>query len=268
LLPDQQNLRRGGTPVLFVGDMLRFVFPFCGAAAVFFFGACSSGTEQALGPAGPVVSTPEGGPDEPDAASSGAPDAAPSPDGASTPPKVYTTIAALVTSKADLAASLYPIAVGLKWTYQIDPGITTCSGGSRTIAVRAKSTENGQDYFAVDTPCDYFAAGANRVWVVGDAVFSQVATGAASKQLSPPLTDGATWAMNSAVTGAWVRELAPVKVAAGTFDDCWSVKTVVFGGSLSTFCRGVGVVRTSSSATNGGTGFGSELTSYDFSALP
>lgn len=241
------------------------------AASAWLFAGCSPAADpqdpSARSPAVPAGATPDASVQGPPPGST--PDAGPGApaDAAPDAPQTFTTIEPLVSSKADLARSLFPVAVGLKWTYDVKPGTTTCSGRSRTITFRSKSTANGQEYFALDTVCDYFAPGANSVWIVGDAVFSQVATGAPSKSLSPPLVNGAMWAMNSVVTGTWVRELVPVTVAAGTFKDCWTVHSVPYEANV-TYCRGVGVVRTSSATGGGGTGFGSELTSYDFGALP
>jgi hypothetical protein len=106
------------------------------------------------------------------------------------------------------------------------------------------------------------------VRVVGDDVYSQVATGAESKVLAVPLAQGASWQSNASVTIDWIREMSPVTVPAGTFDDCWTAHALPWE-SWSTYCRGVGLVRSTSGDDVGAgeTGFGIELTSYDFSAL-
>ncbi len=176
-------------------------------------------------------------------------------------------IHALVASKTELASSLFPVAVGLAWTYDIDNGTTTCSSGPRTIRYRERTTSNGQTIYSLDPTCDYFAPGANKIWVVGDDVMSQVHTGAASKVLSMPIEQGGTWSINATVTGDWIRETAPVAVPGGAFDDCWTVHSTPWD-SWATYCRGVGLVKARSLSGGGATGFGFELLSYDFSALP
>lgn len=190
------------------------------------------------------------------------------PDKPSPTPKTYTTVSAIVHSKADLAASLFPIAVGLLWTYDVHNGITTCTPGPRTIRYRSKKMVGTREEYALDPLCDYFGDGADAVWVEGDAVFSSLATNAAPIILQPPLVDGAGWNNGAVVVDTLVRENGPVTVAAGTFSDCWTVHSVPWT-SDSTYCRGVGLVRMVSTTSGpGDTGFGVELTGFDFSALP
>jgi hypothetical protein len=69
-----------------------------------------------------------------------------------------------------------------------------------------------------------------------------------------PVEEGHSWenGVEPTNTYVWARETGPITVTAGTFTDCWTTVTQPGGSDQrTTYCRGVGVVRTHSTFTTG-----------------
>jgi hypothetical protein len=150
----------------------------------------------------------------------------------------------------------YPLKVGYKWTYKVDPGQTTCGGGEVTVEVREAFRQDGIEKFKVDSICNYFGPGAQITWFDGKDVMTQVATSAISRIYSDPPTEGRTWDVNAALNSTWTNAGA-VTVEAGAFTDCWKSTNDRWGG-WAIYCRGVGPVK-----GGGDSGFAWELVSFN-----
>ncbi|MCC6554805.1 MAG: hypothetical protein IT372_17660 [Polyangiaceae bacterium] len=139
-------------------------------------------------------------------------------------------------------APLFPLAVGLRWTYdvaQVGAG-SACAAGQHQAEVVGSGTLAGKQSFNMTT------------WCAGGGDAGQYAPGAGDEVfffymaewltlLSTPVEEGHTWDyVNTSFT--W-HDAGSVTVPAGTYDDCWTMTQNVEYTAYTTYCRGVGAVR-------------------------
>jgi hypothetical protein len=157
---------------------------------------------------------------------------------------------------------LFPLAVGYRWTYDVQPvgAGSTCASGTTMQEVTGTRMVDGKQAFDLVSFCA--AAGTSEVAPVGagDEVDLDY-QGTWLVMIDPTLVDGHSWPyFNSGYT--WHKE-ASVTVPAGTFTDCWTAKQNVSYTATLTYCRGVGMVRSYSSDLNG-SGWDAQLTGKSF----
>jgi hypothetical protein len=218
-----------------VESRVRYLF-FCALIG------CSSATVEPAGDAG--APSPDGG--------------ASSADGGT--PSTPGTDASKDDSTAPAEARLYPLEVGHKWTYDVAAvgGGAVCTPGTRSSEVKAKRTVSGREAFEVSSFCA--AAGTSTLAVDGDKV-QVLYNGTWLTVTDPRLEDGHQWTFyNTSYT--WRRETS-VTVPAGTFDDCWTAVQNVSYSAFTTYCRGVGPVRSYSRDLNGA-GWDAKLSAKSF----
>jgi hypothetical protein len=144
---------------------------------------------------------------------------------------------------------LHPLAVGLSWTYVVEPvgGGVVCPPGTHTSTVETETTLDGRQAFAVTNWCP--AAGTSFLSPgEGDEVFLNYDS-TWLPMIALPLQDGFSWDyFNTSFT--W-EDAGSVTVPAGTFDDCWTARQNVSYDAFLTYCRGIGMVQSHSSDLNG-----------------
>ncbi len=142
----------------------------------------------------------------------------------------------------ELKRSIFPIADGWTWTYNlITFGNSTfgvpCQPGTRTQSMSATATIQGKT--AVWLPLLCASTPTNAAYsVTGDQVWKWTGTEWIS-YLDAPLTEGRSF-ISGTRAYTWYRPYN-VTVPAGTFNDCWTKKDNR-SDSFETFCRGVGLV--------------------------
>jgi hypothetical protein len=158
-------------------------------------------------------------------------------------------------------SSLYPIAVGDSWTFNVAAvgAGSTCSPGTYTQAVQSANATGGRAAFQMTDFCtgitgtyDYSLPGGDEVDFYYDSSWAVL--------VDPMLVDGHSWTyFNTSYT--WKRETS-VSVPAGTYDDCWTAQQDVSYTAYMTYCRGVGLVHSYSSDLTGA-GWDAQLASSD-----
>jgi hypothetical protein len=123
--------------------------------------------------------------------------------------------------------------------------------------VVAESTIDGRQAFELSNWCS--AAGSSQLSPgTGDEVFLYY-DGSWLPMIALPLMEGHTWDyFNTSFT--W-ESAGTVTVPAGTFDDCWTARQNVSYEAFTTYCRGVGTVRSYSSDLTG-SGWDAVLSSH------
>ena len=159
---------------------------------------------------------------------------------------------------AGLGDAIDPIALGRKWTYDVQTfGTSPCESGSRSGTVLGARSVGGRPAFDVQSFCG--AAGTSSYSVAGDHV-EVYYMGAWVLALDTPVQEGHTWS-NGASTFTW-HDVGAVTVPAGTFTRCFKAQQSG-SASYSTYCRGVGPVRWY--YTDGaGNGYDAKLTARNF----
>jgi len=162
------------------------------------------------------------------------------------------------------AARLYPIAVGYTWTYRVVAvgSGNTCAAGVQTSKVKGTSTTGGRSGFDISSFCKAAGDSTDAPAASGDEVdFYYASSNKWLVLVDPTLEEGHTWPYaNTSFT--WHRENS-VTVPAGTFSDCWTARQNVSYTSYTTYCRGIGPVRSYSSDL-GGNGWDAQLTAKSF----
>ena len=137
--------------------------------------------------------------------------------------------------------------------------LSDSSAGSHDSKVVSQSTVGGKSAFQVASFCTGIA-GTNDYAINGDEVDLYYG-GTWLIVLDGVVQDGHTWSYaNSSFT--WKKE-GSVNVPAGTFSDCWTAKQNVSYTAFTTYCRGVGIVR-SYSMDLAGNGWDARLKSKSF----
>ena len=166
---------------------------------------------------------------------------------------------AATSTDAGLADAIDPVAVGRKWTYDVQTFGTTppCESGSRSGTVLSTSLVGGRQAFDIQSFCS--AVGTSSYSVAGDHVEVYYLS-SWILALDTPVQEGHTWS-NGASTFTW-HDVGSVTVPAGTFTRCFKAQQND-APTYSTYCRGVGPVRWY--YTDGsGNGYDAVLTSKNF----
>jgi hypothetical protein len=156
---------------------------------------------------------------------------------------------------------LFPIAVGYSWTYEVvnvGEG-AICNPGQYSSTILSSAPLEGKEAFEVTSFCSGSLGNSQIAAGVGDEVFTYF-NAAWVTAIDPILEEGHTWSFAN-TTLTWHEE-GSVTVPAGTFTDCWTAQQSSPYMSFTTYCRGVGPVR--SSATISSSGFDAKLASKSF----
>jgi hypothetical protein len=159
-------------------------------------------------------------------------------------------------------AALYPLAVGNRWSYNVQPvgGGSICAPGSHDQHVLSANAAGGRPAFQLDNFCSGAAGTYDYSQPAGDAVDFYY-QGSWAPLIELPLQEGHSWSyFNSGYT--WHRETS-VTVPAGTFTDCWTAQQNVSYTAYLTYCRGAGLVRSYSSDLTG-SGWDAQLAAKSF----
>lgn len=158
--------------------------------------------------------------------------------------------------------SLYPLAVGNTWTYDVVAvgAGSVCASGAHTTTILGTDTVDGREAFETTNWCsgvsgtDFIADGD------GDEVLFNY-SGDWLRLIAEPIQAGYSWPyFNTSYT--W-ESAGSVTVPAGTFDDCWTARQDVTYTAYQTYCRGVGLVE-SYSQDLAGNGWNARLQSKSF----
>jgi len=158
------------------------------------------------------------------------------------------------------AASIDPIVVGNKWTYDVTEvgyyPLCPTAKASEAEVVRATPRDGRQAYevtsFCKPVGSVYYAE-------EGDVVYWDY-SGAWVLVIDAPVADGHTWT-NGVTSYGW-HGLGSVTVPAGTFSDCWKAQDTL-GPTYTVLCRGVGPVIWSYRDAQGN-GYDATLTAKNF----
>ncbi|MCW5832245.1 MAG: hypothetical protein KIS78_07340 [Labilithrix sp.] len=137
---------------------------------------------------------------------------------------------------------IYPFEEDRWWDhrYAKPGGPYDCKPGVHRTTIAGRRAVGGREAWRMKTACG--AKQEIAVAVEGDELATWF-DGKWLHLLRAPLQDGARWPLAGSMM-LLTREPTPVKVEAGTFDDCWTVTLAPELPSVSTtYCRGVGVVR-------------------------
>jgi hypothetical protein len=138
------------------------------------------------------------------------------------------------------AASLYPLAIGNRWSYAITE--LTSEGCTSDIVpeliVMGTEEVDGRETFVLMGPCRW--DGEARVAAVDDEL--QQFFGTWETALAMPVETGHQWLVRGTYLFEW-RNAGLVTVPAGTFDDCWDRIGLDEPEWSRTYCVGVGPVR-------------------------
>ncbi|MBX3204774.1 MAG: hypothetical protein KF764_06880 [Labilithrix sp.] len=137
---------------------------------------------------------------------------------------------------------IYPFEEDRWWDhrYANPGGPYDCKPGVHRTTILGRKTISGREAWRMKTAC----GGRQEIAVAveGDEL-AMWFNGKWPHLLRAPLEDGARWPWVSSRMRL-TREPGPVKVEAGTFDDCWTVTLAPEIPSVATtYCRGVGIVR-------------------------
>jgi hypothetical protein len=153
-----------------------------------------------------------------------------------------------------------PIAVGRKWTYDVEVyGVYAyCKDGIHSGEALSEKELSGKHSYQVQSLCpaagvSSYAVEGDRVWVYygGDWILA----------LDAPVQAGHTWS-NGTANFTW-ESAGSVTVPGGTFDDCWTARENVGWEAFTIFCRGVGPIHWHLK-TAAGNGFDAQLTEKNF----
>jgi hypothetical protein len=135
--------------------------------------------------------------------------------------------------------SIFPMAAGYAWTFEVTEGSAACSAGthvSEVVMVVEDDIIEATSY-QLSSPCGgeggfFYAA-------VGDSIL--INRGEWLTLFGEPIEEGGSW-MDGEAVRTWQEE-GTVTVQAGTFDDCWRVLYEDNDDRYTILCRGVGRVR-------------------------
>jgi hypothetical protein len=155
---------------------------------------------------------------------------------------------------------LFPLQTGLSWTFSVsNVGIGgVCASGNYTMSVLKQESVGGKDAYEFTNWCS--AASGTSYYARGDS-FDELLlyfNNAWDIVQDGNVSDGQSWVYQG-VTYQWKDE-GTVNILAGAFDDCWTAQ-IVGENKYSTYCRGIGLVR-SYSADVSGNGWDAQLLSY------
>ncbi len=146
------------------------------------------------------------------------------------------------------AAPLFPLALGHQWTYASTLlGSGAACGTTMTQSVSSANAADGRAAFQVTTLCPpptLLTTDSYSVPTPGGDEVDYDDQGTWFTVVDPMLVDGHSWPWVQGLTLTWERVTGSVIVPAGTFDDCWTAHSSQTGNVFTTYCRGVGVVRT------------------------
>jgi hypothetical protein len=147
--------------------------------------------------------------------------------------------------------NLFPLAVGNRWTFRVTTPVASgspCPAGDHSTEIVGRSTVGGRDAFEAKHVCDVGRLDAVRLYAYSDVgVETQRCSGGVascgsswSVALPRPIVDGAQL---EAPDGERVlRRVGRLSVEAGTFDDCWELRSPGSAPLLQVYCVGVGPV--------------------------
>lgn len=152
---------------------------------------------------------------------------------------------------------LFPLEIGRVWTYEVTPSgaVPTCAGGTFSEEVLGVVEVGGEPAFEMTSFC---TAVDRTVFRVDGDVVDLDNGGRWIRVLDEPVEEGHGWNSTGPIDYTW-RSEGSVTVPAGTFESCWTRVQVVSYTAETTFCRGVGMVRSLSSDLSGA-GWDAELT--------
>jgi hypothetical protein len=159
-------------------------------------------------------------------------------------------------------AKLYPLAVGYTWTYAVAAvgAGSTCTPGTQVQQVTGTQTVDGRQAFDVSSFCAAVGTSELAPAATGDEVDYDY-SGTWLELVDPTLVAGTTWTYYD-TSFTWVS-VPSITVPAGTYTDCWTAQQNVSYTAYTTYCRGVGPVR-SYSADLTGAGWDAQLASKSF----
>jgi hypothetical protein len=145
---------------------------------------------------------------------------------------------------------LYPLKTGASWTYKVTAvgGGSVCAAGEYTSKVIGPKSVGGKDAFEVTGWCSASPGAQVIAPGAGDEVFFYY-SGEWLTLLDGNVTEGYSWSYFN-TSYKWKKEGA-VTVPAGTYNDCWSAVQNVSYTAYTTYCRGIGPVRSYSADLNG-----------------
>jgi hypothetical protein len=161
-----------------------------------------------------------------------------------------------------MSKTLFPLAVGNQWTYAVAAVGTgsICNAGSHSQRVISTNAVAGRPAFQLNSFCtalpsvNDYAAGPKADQI--DFYYQ----GTWLTFLDPNLTQGHSWPYFN--TSFYWRHETQIVVPAGIYNDCWTTVQDVAYTAYSTYCRGVGLVRSYSSDLNGN-GWDAKLASFN-----
>jgi hypothetical protein len=164
-------------------------------------------------------------------------------------------------ASADLAAGdlaaptapLWPFNIGNSWSYS---ATGFCTGTIDRIVASANPTDGRAAFQIASSSTGCTTVDVSYSTPGGDEVDVDI-LGAWSTIIDPLLVEGHSWTYYGSTVLTW-HEQAFVTVAAGTFNDCWTANSSDPSIATNTYCRGVGLVQSTSSSLN------QELTAKNF----
>lgn len=157
---------------------------------------------------------------------------------------------------------LFPLGLGHGWTYTVQPvgAGSVCAAGQHAADVVGSEMLDGRTAYEVTNWCTGVPDNNLYAYGTGDEVLLYY-QGDWLTVIDPNLVEGHTWSyFNTSFT--WHQEPA-VTVPAGTYSDCWTAQQNVSYTAFTTYCRGVGPVRSYSEDLSGA-GWDAQLTGTNF----
>lgn len=159
-------------------------------------------------------------------------------------------------------APLVPLVTGNRWSFvfkpidSAQPSRETCEAPSAEVGAQTTSVD-GKSGYLYTTPCGadpYLVEGSGDQLLAHRLVQGVVV--ATYEYIHSPVAEGEQWTTNGGLY-EWRRLSAKLDVPAGSFDDCWERHSDDLN---LVYCRGVGLVRTTSTPNN----YVLELTARNF----
>ena len=156
---------------------------------------------------------------------------------------------------------LLPLEVGTRWVYDVGAvgAGAVCATGEHASEVLGTATIRGREAFEVSSFCAVAGSSFLSPEPDSDVVLFDYG-GEWLTVLDEPVEEGHSWAYFN-TSFVW-RSEGTVTVPAGTFEDCWSTVQEVSYEAYTTYCRGVGPVR-SYSEDLGGNGWDAVLVAVE-----
>jgi len=171
---------------------------------------------------------------------------------------------------ADLSSTpmptLFPLKLGNQWSFASTIlGTGAACGKTMTQTVASTNATDGRPAFQVTTLCpppSVLSTDSYSVPASGGDEVDYDYQGTWTMVIDPTLVDGHSWPSVQGQTLTWQRVVGSITVPAGTFADCWTAHSSQTGNVFSTYCRGVGPVRTHFDVSGNGADW--QLTSKNF----